>query len=107
MNIIWIDWLSGFLVVGAMVHLAMAHSDTPFPSVFGKGRKANLWHSIILAVVVVDLQFFTYDFTAILSNGLLLGALDMYLLYLVFGRWLHRKLQLNTTAVSSLPARAA
>lgn len=87
-----LEFLAGFLLVGSVTHLVMAYSNLEFPSLFGRSPRANMIYSVCVAAIAVDLFIFSQGFSAFLSNGLLMGAVDMYLLYLLFGKLLHKKL---------------
>jgi len=86
-----VDFIVGFLMIGAMVHVTISCVGLRFPSVFGMSSKANLSHGILISIVAVDIYFFTNGLNATLSNGMLMGMFDLIILYAIFGRMLHRK----------------
>jgi len=88
-----IDFIVGFLMVGAMVHVVTSCANVSFPSVFGYGPKANLYHGLLVAMIAVDIYFFSYGFNATIGNSMLMGAFDLIILYALFGRILHKKIQ--------------
>jgi len=93
MNFNWIDFIVGFLLIGSMLHLSFGHSGKRFPSLFGKSPKANIFYSEAITLLAIEIYVFTYDVTTLLSNGVLLGIIAMYLCYLFFGSLLHKRLQ--------------
>jgi len=99
MEFSYIDFIVGFLMVGSMAHIVMSRAGVNFPSVFGYSSKANLFHGLLGAFIAIDIYYFSYGFNATINNGLLLGAFDILLLYAIFGRMLHNKIQKNNLAV--------
>jgi len=91
MSFLWLDFLVGFLVLGSFVHLVMAYNNKPFPSVFGNSAMANAIYSEVVVVLAVGAYVFLNDFQTLMNNGVLLGMMDMYVCYLVFGRWITRR----------------
>lgn len=91
MSFSWMDFIVAILFVEAFLHLALVFSGKRFTSLLGSTPKANVIVSIILAAVAVDVYVFTHSFDALFNNGLLIGFIDMYVAYLVFGRWMHKR----------------
>jgi len=93
-----IDFMVGFLLVSSIVHIAMAKAKISFPSVFGRTAKANNIHGILLAFVAVDIYFFSYGFNTTINNGVLIGAVDFIICYVLFGGFLHRRFKIQPLA---------
>ncbi|MDH5546383.1 MAG: hypothetical protein OEZ43_12380 [Gammaproteobacteria bacterium] len=93
MSIDWWDYLSGILLAGAFLHLVYAYANIRFPSLFGRSTKGNLIHSILLAGASIDVFAFNHGLDAVFNSGLLMGGVDLYLVYLLFGRFMHRRWQ--------------
>ena len=99
MSFSFIDFVVGFLMAGAMVHVVVSSAKIRFPSVFGYSAKANLVHGLIVAISAVNIYFFNYGFNATIENGMLMGAFDLILIYALFGRMLHKRITKKTVLV--------
>lgn len=93
MEFSFVDFIVGFLMVGAMAHVVASCAEISFPSAFGYSAKANLIHGLLAAFIAVDIYFFSYGFAATIGNSMLMGMFDLIILYALFGRMLHRKIQ--------------
>lgn len=85
-----LDFIIGILLMGSIVHIVMAHTDRKFPSLFGHSAKANLIYGLMIAFIAVDLYIYKYGLNATINNSLLLGMIDMLILWAAFGRLLFR-----------------
>lgn len=99
MSFAFVDFIVGFLMMASMSHIVMSRANISFPSAFGYNSKANLIHGLLAAFIAVGIYFFNYGFSAIISNGLLLGAFDLLLAYALFGRILHNKIQKRVSTI--------
>ena len=91
MTFSWLDFIIGFLFIGASIHLILGHSGKSFKSFFGYSPKANIYHSVLVISVLMIIYVTVNGFNALFNNALLLGMLDMYVCYLIFGPWIHKK----------------
>jgi len=101
MEFSFVDFIVGFLMLGAMAHVVASRAEISFPSAFGYSAKANLIHGLLVAFIAVDIYFFSYGFAATIGNGMLMGMVDLIILYALFGRILHKKIQKKHLAAHS------
>jgi len=91
-----LEFIIGFLFLGAVIHIVMAHTERQFPSIGGYGAKANIFHGLFIAFIALDLYAFKYGIQATINNSLLMGMTDTLILYAVFGGVLFRYIQKKT-----------
>jgi hypothetical protein len=92
MSFNWIDFVVGFLLLESVLILSLTYSGKPYLNIFGKSPKANIFSSILLTIVALEIYTFKYDISTLINNGVLLGVVVMYLSYLIFGPWFHKHL---------------
>jgi len=91
----FIDFAIGFIMAEAMIHVVLSRALDSFPALIGNSPKANLIQGLVMAFIAVDIYAYNYGLQATLNNGLIVGAFDMILLYALFGKFLHNKVQLR------------
>ena len=86
----FIEFLIGGLVANGLVHFIVGITKVKFLGLFNYSPKENVWYGILQFVVAIGLILFHYSFQELLSNGLLIGALSVFIAFLIFGPFLVR-----------------
>ena len=83
-----LDFLTGFLLMNAMPHLIFGIIRLRFLSLFGFSAGGNLLYALVNVIAAAAIYHYQYDITSIKQDGFLLGALTMFGLFLITGRFL-------------------
>jgi hypothetical protein len=86
----FIEFLIGGLVANGLVHFIVGITKVKFLGLFGYSPKGNVAYGVLQFVVAIGLILFHYSFQKLLSNGLLIGALSVFVAFLIFGPFLVR-----------------
>ncbi len=84
-----LDFLIGFFLMNAMPHVLFGKLKIRFLSGFGFGDRANLAYAAASIVVVLVLFHIRYGIQNLLSNGIVLGAGTMILIYFLTITFFH------------------
>ena len=83
-----IDFVIGVLLINAIPHLIFGLTKTHFLGMFGYSPKGNIIYAILQFVGCVMLIVFNYGYSELMKNGYLIGGITVFILYLVFGKFL-------------------
>ncbi len=86
----FIEFLIGGLVTNGLVHFIVGITKVKFLGLFGYSPKGNVWYGILQFLVAIGLILFHYSFQELIANGLLIGALSVFITFLIFGPFLVR-----------------
>lgn len=90
-----LDFLTGFFLMNAMPHLLFGLYKIRMLSLFGFSPSANLAYfgfNIVVALLLFHLQ---HGIQMLFSNGIVIGAGTMLLIYLVTGKFFYNHFQLS------------
>ncbi len=83
----FLDFLTGFLLMNAMPHLLFGLMRVRFLSAFGFSWQANLAYALLNVVVAADLFVWQHGLQRLGEHGILIGGLAMLLIYAVTGKF--------------------
>ena len=89
MNFTLIDFLIGFFLMNAMPHMLFGLIGVRFISLFGFSAKGNIAYAFFNVTVALILFHIQYGLQEIFSNGIVIGALTLLLIYLITGRFFY------------------
>ena len=93
MQITLIDFFIGFFLMNAMPHMLFGLFEIRFLSLFGYSSRGNLAYAFLNVAVALLLFHMQYGIQELLSQGILIDALTVFLLYLVTGRFFYKRFQ--------------
>ncbi|MCF7826734.1 MAG: hypothetical protein K9M55_10440 [Candidatus Marinimicrobia bacterium] len=82
-----LDFLTGFLLMNAMPHLIFGIIRLRFLSLFGFSAVGNLLYALVNVVTAGAIYHYQYDITSMKQDGILVGALTMFGIFLITGRF--------------------
>ncbi len=82
-----LDFLIGFFLMNAMPHLIFGMIRLRFLSLFGFSSIGNILYALVNICAAGTLYHYQYDITSIKQDGILLGALAIFMIYLITGRF--------------------
>ncbi|SHH80293.1 hypothetical protein [Cognatishimia maritima] len=82
-----LEFVSGFLIMNSMAHLIIGLTGARFLSLFGYSATANIAYSIGCMVAGLAILFVRQDPSAVVSNGLVLGCVSLWVIFLLTGRF--------------------
>jgi len=82
-----LDFLTGFLLMNAMPHLVFGIIRLRFLSLFGFSAIGNLLYALVNVVAAGAIYHYQYDITSMKQDGILVGALTMFGIFLFTGRF--------------------
>ncbi|AUP81295.1 hypothetical protein [Flavivirga eckloniae] len=85
-----IDFLIGMTLMNAMLHLALGFWKGRMLTSFGYGNTQNIAYGILNIAISLGLFIYKYGINEILNNGIFGGALTVFLIFLIFGKFLYR-----------------
>lgn len=88
-----IDFFVGLFLMNAMPHMLFGLFEIRFLSAFGFSSKANLAYAFLNVALALVLFHIQYGIAALLTNGMLIGAGTVLVIYLVSGKFLLRYFQ--------------
>lgn len=91
-----VDFLIGLFLMNAMPHILFGLLKVRFLSIFGFTPLANLGYGLFNLVVALALFHSRYGIAALLTNGIVLGAGAMLVIYLMTGRFFYTLFQRRT-----------
>ncbi|MBC8191684.1 MAG: hypothetical protein ISR87_08370 [Candidatus Marinimicrobia bacterium] len=83
-----LDFLTGFLLMNAMPHLIFGIIRLRFLNLFGFSALGNLLYALVNVGAAGAIYHYQYDITSIKQDGIVLGALAMFVIYAIIGRFL-------------------
>jgi hypothetical protein len=86
----FIEFLIGGLIANGLVHFIVGITKVKFLGMFGYSPKGNVAYGLLQFVGAIGLILCHYSFQELLSNGLLIGALSVFVAFLIFGPFLVR-----------------
>lgn len=89
------EFFVGFFLMNAMPHMLFGLLGIRFFSLFGFSAQGNLAYAFLNVVVALVLFHFQYGIQALISNGIVIGACTMLLIYLLTGRFFYSLFQQN------------
>jgi hypothetical protein len=93
MEISLLDFLIGFTLMNAMPHFLFGLLRVRFFSVFGFSSRENIAYGFLNVAIALVLFSIDYGISALMHQGIVIGALAMLLIYLVSGRFFYRLFQ--------------
>lgn len=91
-----IDFLIGFFLMNAMPHMLFGLLKIRFLSLFGFSSKGNIAYAVLNVVAAMALYHYEYGLNALRNDGIILGLLTLWLIYLLTTRFLHKVFQEKT-----------
>ena len=82
-----LDFLTGFFLMNAMPHMLFGIIRLRFLSLFGFSAVGNLLYALFNIGVAGAIYHYQYDIMSIKQDGILLGALAMFVIYAITGRF--------------------
>lgn len=82
-----LDFLTGFFLMNAMPHLIFGIIRLRFLSLFGFSAIGNLLYALVNVGIAGGIYHHQYDITSIKQDGILLGALAIFVIFLITGRF--------------------
>ncbi len=82
-----LDFLTGFLLMNAMPHLIFGIIRLRFLSLFGFSTLGNLFYALANVGAAGAVYHHQYDITSIKQDGIVLGALAIFVIYAITGRF--------------------
>ena len=95
MELTFSDFLIGFFLMNAMPHLLFGLIDVRFLSAFGFSRWGNLAYALVNIDVALLLFHMQYGIRELFTNGIVIGALAMLVIYAVTGRYFYNRFHLR------------
>ena len=89
------DFLIGFLLMGAMPYMLFGLMNIRFLSLFGFSGFSSLLQAMFNIGVALYCYHLQYQIVSILTDGVMIGAFAMMLLFLILGRFLLGAFELN------------
>ncbi len=87
MKLNMLDFLTGFFLMNAMPHLIFGIIRLRFLSLFGFSAIGNLLYALVNVSAAGAIYHYQYDIMSIKQDGILLGALAMFVIYAITGRF--------------------
>ncbi len=82
-----LDFLTGLFLMNAMPHLIFGIIRLRFLSLFGFSALGNLLYALVNICIAGAIYHYQYDILSIKQDGILLGALVMFVIYAITGRF--------------------
>lgn len=98
MNFTLIDFLIGFFLMNAMPHMIYGQTKIRFLNAFGFSPQGNLAYSISNVIIALTLFQVQYGLQSLPSHGLMVGALALFVIYLITGRFFYNLFQRSKTS---------
>ncbi|NQT63351.1 MAG: hypothetical protein HQ556_10375 [Candidatus Marinimicrobia bacterium] len=83
-----LDFLIGLFLMNAMPHMIFGIIRLRFLSLFGFSALGNLLYALVNVSIAGNIYHYQYDIMSIKQDGILLGALAMFVIYAITGRFL-------------------
>ena len=80
-----LDFVTGVLLLGSLLHLTFGLWRTKMISPFGSSNTANILYGIFVLSISVSLYIYQYGIAGLLQNYVILGGLFAILYAVVFG----------------------
>lgn len=93
MNFTWIDFLIGFLLLNAMPHMIYGQTKIRFLSAFGFTPNGNLAYAILNTAIALALFHWQHGLQTLAAHGMMVGALTLFVIYLITGKFFYRLFQ--------------
>lgn len=86
-----VDFLVGFFMANAIAHLVIGLMKVRFFAGFGYGSRANIGYSLLNVGLAVALVILGNGPAALLGNAIFWGALTLYVIYAITGRYFYHR----------------
>ena len=83
-----LDFLTGFFLMNAMPHLIFGIIRLRFLSLFGFSAVGNLLYALVNIGVAGAIYHYQYVIISIKHDAILLGAMTMFVIFAITGRFL-------------------
>ena len=83
----YIDFFIGFFLMNAMPHFVLGVWNGRILSLFGYGKKANIFYGLFCFLISLSLYLWKYGPDRFFNNGIFIGALTVLLIYFVTGNF--------------------
>jgi hypothetical protein len=93
MEFSFVDFLIGFTLMNAMPHLLFGLLKIRFFSVFGFSPQGNIAYAFLNIAIALTLFQIQYGLTTLAQHGVVVGAVAMWFIYLVSGKFFYNLFQ--------------
>jgi hypothetical protein len=80
------DFLIGMFLVNGMAHFIFGICNVRFLGLFGYSGKGNIAYGMTSFLVSILIFSYSYGWNSLLDNGIYVGGLAVFMVYLVAGK---------------------